>query len=446
MVQRELKLEYVPIDELKPFAKNPRKISEAGLEKIRRSIEQFGFANPILVQQGTNVIIAGHQRWKAAKAAGLDRVPVVYLDMDDETAKAYNIADNRTAEEAEWEPALLSELMSELKDIGFDLTLTGFEDKEIGEILNWAPDEGVIVEEDNPPAPPDESITKPGCLWLLGDHRLLCGDATVKADMDKLMAGQLADMVFTDPPYNVDYTGGTSEALKIKNDNMDDSAFYNFLHDAFSCMLEVTKPGGGIYVCHADSEGINFRSAMVNAGWLLKQCIIWVKNSLVLSRQDYHWRHEPILYGWKPGAAHTWYGGRDKDTVWETPEFLTVEETDNGCVLHFTNGSHTVVLQVPSYEVVSATHEIGTTVWRVERPTRNAEHPTMKPIELIARALRNSSKPGDVILDPFGGSGSTLIACEQLGRSCYTMELDPRYCDVIVERWQNFTGKKAKRG
>ena len=204
MSQRELKLVYVPIDELKPFDKNPRKINDAGLAKIRRSIERFGFANPILAQQGTNVIIAGHQRLKAAKEAGLDHVPVVYLDMDDETAKAYNIADNRTAEEAEWEPALLSELMSELKDIGFDLTLTGFEDKEIGEILNWAPDEGVIVEEDNPPAPPDESITKPGCLWLLGDHRLLCGDATAKADMDKLMAGQLADLVFTDPPYNVD--------------------------------------------------------------------------------------------------------------------------------------------------------------------------------------------------------------------------------------------------
>lgn len=241
----------------------------------------------------------------------------------------------------------------------------------------------------------------------------------------------------------MDYTGGTKDSLKIQNDNMDDSTFYNFLHDAFSCMLEVTKPGGGIYICHADSEGVNFRSAMVDSGWLLKQCIIWVKNSLVLGRQDYHWRHEPILYGWKPGAAHKWYGGRKQDTVIEDSKFVTITEAGDGFNIHIDDGVNTVVFRVPSYEIEYAADDFGTTVWRVDRPSRNVEHPTMKPIELVARAIRNSSKKDNIVLDTFGGSGSTLIACEQLNRACYTMELDPVYVDVIIERWEQFTGQKA---
>jgi len=252
--------------------------------------------------------------------------------------------------------------------------------------------------EDEVPEPPEEPITKPGDLWILGRHRLLCGDSTDQTVVAKLMENQLADMIFTDPPYNVNYTGKTKDALTIKNDSMKDDNFRHFLTLAFLNMAQASKAGAPIYVCHADSEGLSFRTAFKEAGWDLKQCIIWVKQHFVMGRQDYQWQHEPILYGWKPGAAHKFYGDRKQ-----------------------------------------------TTVWQIDRPMANREHPTMKPIALCAQAIKNSSKSGDIVLDLFGGSGSTLIACEQLNRTCYMMEIDPKYCDVIVKRWENLTGQKAER-
>jgi site-specific DNA-methyltransferase (adenine-specific) len=385
----KLQIEYLPTDSLVPYINNPR-VNDRAIDAVAGSIAEFGFKNPIIVDRN-NVIIAGHTRLLAARKLGLEQVPVIRAeDLTEKQVKAFRIADNKTAEFSEWDDELLAMELEGLEDM-----FTGFSEDEIDALLNQDGPAGG-VEDDFEIALPEEPKAKPGDIYQLGKHRLMCGDSTKLEDVQKLMGGEMADMVFTDPPYNVDYTGGTNESLKIQNDNMDDSTFYNFLHDAFSCMLEVTKPGGGIYICHADSEGVNFRSAMVNAGWLLKQCIIWVKNSLVMGRQDYHWRHEPILYGWKPGAAHKWYGGRKQDTVWE-----------------------------------------------VDRPSRNAEHPTMKPIELVARAIRNSSKKDNIVLDTFGGSGSTLIACEQLNRACYTMELDPVYVDVIIDRWEQFTGQEA---
>jgi DNA modification methylase len=431
---RQLKIEYLETDKLIPYINNPR-INDNAVDAVAGSIAEFGFKNPIIVDRN-NVIIAGHTRLLAARKLGLDQVPVIRAeDLTEKQVKAFRIADNKTAELSEWDDELLAMELEGLEDM-----FTGFSDGEIDALLNQDGPAGVI-EDDFEVVLPEEPKAKPGDIYQLGKHRLMCGDSTKLEDIQKLMGGEMADMVFTDPPYNVDYTGGTNEALKIQNDNMDDSAFYNFLHDAFSCMLEVTKPGGGIYICH--SEGVNFRLAMVNAGWLLKQCIIWVKNSLVLSRQDYHWRHEPILYGWKPGAAHKWYGGRKQDTVIEDSKFVTITEAGDGFNIHIDDGVDTVVFKVPSYEIEYAADDFGTTVWRVDRPSRNVEHPTMKPIELVARAIRNSSKKGNIVLDTFGGSGSTLIACEQLDRACYTMELDPVYVDVIIERWEQFTGQKA---
>ncbi|WP_312200075.1 DNA-methyltransferase, partial [Anaerospora hongkongensis] len=288
-----------------------------------------------------------------------------------------------------------------------------------------------------------EPMTKPGDVWQLGQHRLLCGDATVLSDVEKLMDGKLAAMIFTDPPYNVNYQGGTGDKLTIKNDNMSASQFKQFLHDAFAAMYAVTEPGGAIYVCHADSEGSNFRGALQETGWLLKQCLIWAKNQFVLGRQDYQWQHEPILYGWKPGAAHKFFGGRKQGTVIEEAAPIIVRQDDEGALLTFTAGIHTVTLRVPSFEILQAGDDSFSTVWRFEKPVRNGEHPTMKPIGLCARAIQNSSRSGDIVADFFGGSGSTLMAAEQTGRTCFSMELDPGYCDVIIRRWEEFTGQKA---
>ncbi len=288
-----------------------------------------------------------------------------------------------------------------------------------------------------------ESITKPGDVWQLGRHRLMCGDATILSDVEKLMDGQLAAMIFTDPPYNVNYQGGTGDKLTIKNDNMSAGQFNQFLHDAFTSMYAVTEPGGAIYVCHADSEGSNFRGALQETGWLLKQCLIWAKNQFILGRQDYQWQHEPILYGWKPGVAHKFFGGRKQGTVLEESAPIIVKEDDEGALLTFTAGIQTVTLRVPSFEVLQAGDDSLSTVWRFEKPVRNGEHPTMKPIGLCARAIQNSSRLGDVVADFFGGSGSTLMAAEQTGRTCLLMELDSVYCDVIIRRWEEFTGLKA---
>jgi len=387
-----MEIKTVKISELRPHPKNPRVHPDSAIDKLVRSIKEYGWTNPVLVS-ADGYVLAGHARLKAAEKAGIEEVPVIYLPLEGAKAEAYLIADNRLQDETDWDYEKLKDLLQELDTGEFDLELTGFDMEEIEDLMTrfHVPEE---IIEDDVPEPPKEPITKPGDLWLLGRHRLLCGDATDPELVSKLMENQLADMIFTDPPYNVDYKGS---AGKIMNDNMTDDAFYCFLLDAFKNMAQKSKEGAPIYVCHADSESLNFRAAFKEAGWDLKQCIIWVKQQFVLGRQDYHWQHEPILYGWKPGAAHKFYGGRNQSTVWQ-----------------------------------------------FDRPMASREHPTMKPVNLCAKAIENSSKSGDIIIDFFGGSGSTLIAAEQLNRTCYMMELDPVYCDVIIKRWENFTGQKAE--
>lgn len=440
-----MQVERRRIAELKPHPKNPRVHPKSAIDKLTKSIQEFGWTNPVLVSKD-GFVLAGHARLKAAEKAGFEEVPVIVLPLEGEKADAYLIADNRLQEETDWDMPLLKEVVQDLFDQDYDLTLTGLDAEEIDKLLR-PPEE--LVEDDFDPEEEaekiEEPITKPGDVWQLGEHRLICGDATVLDDIQKLMDGAEADMVFTDPPYNVDYTGKTKDKLKIQNDRMEDEKFRAFLYDAFTNMFAVSKPGAAIYVCHADSEGLNFRAAMKESGWLLKQCLIWVKNSLVMGRQDYHWRHEPILYGWKPGASHKWFGGRKQDTVIEDDQIVTIVPGKNGATIHIKTGIQALVLKVSDYKVEYAGDDSETTIWRIDRPTRNSEHPTMKPIALVARALQNSSEPGAVVLDPFGGSGSTLIAAEQTGRKAYLVEFDPKYCDVIVKRWETFTGKKAQR-
>ncbi|HHU83390.1 MAG TPA: site-specific DNA-methyltransferase, partial [Firmicutes bacterium] len=364
---------------------------DGAIDKLVRSIKEYGWTNPVLVS-ADGYVLAGHARLKAAEKAGIEEVPVIYLPLEGAKADAYLIADNRLQDETDWDYEKLEDLLQELDAGEFDLELTGFDMEEIEDLMTQLHMPEEIVE-DEVPEPPEEPITKLGDLWLLGRHRLLCGDSTDQTVVAKLMENQLADMIFTDPPYNVDYTGKTKDALTIKNDAMEDKNFRNFLVAAFKNMVDASKAGAPIYVCHADSEGLNFRSAFREAGWDLKQCIIWVKQHFVMGRQDYHWQHEPILYGWKPGAAHKFYGGRNQSTIWQ-----------------------------------------------IDRPMASREHPTMKPVSLCAKAIENSSKAGDIVLDLFGGSGSTLIACEQLNRTCYMTEIDPVYCDVIVQRYINLKG------
>ncbi len=376
-----MKIKNISIHELKEYDKNPR-INNPAVEVVKNSIKEFGFKVPIVVDKN-NVIVAGHTRFKASKELGLKEVPcIVADDLTEEQVKAFRLVDNKTSEFADWDFELLLGELEELDD-DFDMELFGFDMFE---------EEQEIVE-DEVPEIPDEPESKLGDIYQLGNHRLMCGDSTLKTDVDTLVNGTEIDMIFTDPPYNVDYEG---PAGKIMTDKQEDSEFYDFLFKAFSNMFEHTKKGGSIYVCHADTEGLNFRNAYKNAGFKLASCLIWVKNSLVLGRQDYHWRHEPILYGWKEGAAHYFVDDRTQDTIWE-----------------------------------------------YNKPRRNEDHPTMKPLELVGKAISNSSKPNEIILDLFGGSGSTLMACEQLNRKAYLMELDPKFVDVIIDRWETYTGRKA---
>ena len=385
-----MEIKIMNIADLKPAKYNPRKNLKPGdeeYEQLKKSIISFGYVDPIIVNSRNNVVIGGHQRLKVLTELGQETVDVSVVDLDEQNERALNIALNKIS--GEWDMPLLQDLLLELNVDGFDMESIGFSMEEltkfdVGEAE--AAEDNFDVEQAVEEI--QEPISKLGDLYLLGKHRLFCGDATKQDDVRLLMDSKAASLVFTDPPYNVDYTGGTEEQLKIQNDKMSDADFYKFLLDSYKNMFDVVAPGGAIYVCHADTEGINFRKAMLEAGWLLKQCLIWVKNSLVLGRQDYNWRHEPILYGWKPGAAHTWNSDRKQTTVWE-----------------------------------------------FDKPTRNADHPTMKPVGIPAQAIQNSSKHGDIVLDLFGGSGSTLIAAEQTGRICYTMELDPKYADVIVKRY-----------
>ena len=392
-----MNIQIIDINKLIPATYNPRKDlkpDDAEYIKIKNSIVKFGFVSPLVINKDMTVI-GGHQRLKVLKDLGITEVECIVVDLDKTNEKALNIALNKI--QGDWDEDKLEALLQELKLEEFDMNLTGFDFDEVDEILNdinGTKEDNFDV--DSAYEEIEEPITKPGDIWILGNHRLMCGDSTHKDDIMRLMNNQDADMLLTDPPYNVDYVGKTAEALKIKNDNMDDNQFYEFLKKVFENMYIVTKEGASIYVFHADTEGINFRKAFKDAGFKLAECLIWKKDCFVMGRQDYQWQHEPVLYGWKEGKAHYFINDRTQSTILE-----------------------------------------------FDRPKQSTLHPTMKPIDLIAKLIKNSSKENDIILDLFGGSGSTIIATEQLNRKCYTMELDPKYCDVIVKRWETMTNREA---
>lgn len=391
----KLKIQYKPIADLIPYARNSRTHNDAQVAQIAASIKEFGWTNPVLLD-GENGIIAGHGRVLAAQKLGESEVPTIELShMDDNQKRAYIIADNKLALNAGWDNEMLMLEVADLKDAGYDLGLTGFSADELEE-LNPTVIEG-LVDEDEAPAVPQEAITKPGDIYKMGKHRLMCGDSTSIEHLERLCDGQDVDMWLTDPPYNVAYEGKTKDSLTIQNDSMGDDQFRQFLRDAYVAADAVMKSGAVFYIWHADSEGYNFRGAAQDAGWKVRQCLIWKKSSMVMGRQDYHWKHEPCLYGWKEGAGHLWAADRKQTTILE-----------------------------------------------FDKPNRNGEHPTMKPVALFEYQLLNNTKGGDIVLDSFGGSGTTLIAAEKNGRVARVMELDPKYCDVIVKRWEEFTGKKAE--
>lgn len=374
------------VDEIRPYANNPRRNDKA-VEKVAESIKLFGFKQPIVIDH-EGVIIAWHTRLLAAKKLKMKQVPCIAADdLSPEQVRAYRLADNKVAEFSEWDFDLLDEELLNLQEI--DMTAFGF----------VMPREETEVQEDDFEVDvPSEPRTQLGEIYQLGRHRLMCADSTSADNVQLLTGGVQMDMLLTDPPYNVAYTGKTKDALTITGDKQSDENFRTFLTDAFTAASVAMKPGAAFYIWHADSEGYNFRAACKAADFQVRQCLIWNKNTMVMGRQDYQWKHEPCLYGWKECAGHLWASDRKQTTV-----------------LNF------------------------------DRPVRNKEHPTMKPVKLFDYQIQNNTKGGDCVLDLFGGSGTTLIACEQNGRTAYIMELDPKYCDVIIDRWEALTGGKAKR-
>ena len=376
------------LEDIHPYPNNPR-LNDEAVASLAKIIKDLGFRNPILVN-AQHVIIEGHTRLAACKLLGMEEIPcIVEDDLTPEQEAALRIADNKVAEIAEWDEDKLKVEMKMLQEAGFDLSLLMFEDDELDKLLGGESLSAGETEPDAAPDVPEVAESKPGEVYVLGTHRLLCGDSTKAEDVMKLIGAEEADCWLTDPPYNVAYEG--SNGLTIRNDSMEDVKFREFLRSAFGAAEKVLKPGASFYIFHADSEGYNFRGACHDIGLRVRECLVWKKNALVLGRQDYQWIHEPCLYGWKEGEAHSWYGDRSQTTVMEFP-----------------------------------------------KPKKNDVHPTMKPVEMLVYLLKNSTQRGDTVLDTFGGSGSTLIACEQSGRVCRTMELDPKYCDVIRRRWAEF--------
>lgn len=418
-----MNIEKRRIEDLKPADYNPRKQLKPGdaeYEKIKNSLIHFGYVDPIIINtDGT--IIGGHQRATVMKDLGTEEAECVVVDLSKEDEKALNVALNKIS--GEWDMEKLGVLLDELHTVGV-MELTGFDVEEYTKMFvkDEVKEDNFDIDNNIPKVP----FSKQGDIWLLGNHKLICGDSTIKETYIRLLGNVLADAVITDPPYNVDYESG--DGKKIKNDHFTDSdSFYRFLFGFYMRTFESLKPGSPIYVFHSDVEGVNFRKAMQDAGFDLKQCLIWVKNGMVLCRQDYHWRHEPILYGWKPGASHKWYGDRDKDTVID--DFMQTNPKKM---------SKPELVEL-FQKLIDSQNENSSVIYN-DKPTRSDEHPTMKPITLIGKLMVNSSKKDDVILEPFGGSGSTLICAEQLGRKCYSIELDEKYVDVIVKRYLQFVG------
>lgn len=383
-MEKEMQYYLADVSELIPYVRNARTHSEAQVSQIAASIREFGFLSPILVAED-NTILAGHGRLAAALKLGLKKVPCVKENHLTETQKrAYIIADNKLSLNAGWDSELLAVELSELEGADFNLDLLGFDEAELSSIFDAdkdVSDDDFDVEKELE----EPCFSKTGDIWMLGKHRIICGDATKLETYKTLLENTKVNLVVTDPPYNVNYEGA---AGKIKNDNMENDKFYQFLFNSFVNMEQAMADDASIYVFHADTEGLNFRKAFQDAGFYLSGCCIWKKPSLVLGRSPYQWQHEPCLYGWKKKGKHKWYAGRKETSVWE-----------------------------------------------FEKPKKNADHPTMKPIALLAYPIKNSSMTNSLVLDPFAGSGSTLIACEQTGRICYAIELDEKYCDVIVKRY-----------
>lgn len=429
-----MQIEMWPIDRLIPYDNNPRKNDHA-VAAVAQAIDQFGFRVPVLIK-GEGQVIDGHLRLKAAKHIGLQEVPILRADdMSEAQVRAFRISINKMAELAQWDLALLKKELEALKTMDFDLGLTGFAEVDLDDLLGIDSDSG----KDNAIPPlQDKAISTLGDLWIMGEHRLLCGDSRSREDVTKLMADGMADMVFIDPPYNVDYEG---KAGKIKNDKMKDDEFLAFLEQTFAAVTAIMHPGAGIYVAHADAGhlGLIFRQAFLKAGLKLASVLVWRKDNFVLGRADYHWQHEPILYGWRPGASHRWYGGRKKTTIQDFG-------SQTGAVTRI--GEHHYQLQLGNEVFVISGHElqveaVASTVIHEDKPLSSDLHPTMKPVALVERFVVNSSRVGEVVADTFGGSGTTLIACEKRKRKGRIMELDPRFVDVIVRRWQEYTGGQA---
>lgn len=429
-----LKIEYWPVERLRPVDRELRR-NDAAVPRMAEALRTFGFRVPLLVR-GDGEIVDGHLRLKAALALGLSQVPVIPADdLTPTQVRTFRILVNRSATWAEWDEDGLRVELAGLRDLGADLRLTGFEDRELDAfLLGLAPEGG--VDPDAAPEVPVDPVSRPGDLWILGRHRLLCGDSTRTVDVARLLDGERADMVWTDPPYNVDYKG---KAGKIRNDSMGEPAFEAFLDALFSRAWEALADGGAVYVAHSEAGGgLAFRRAFERTGFRLSACLIWRKHQMVLGRGDYHWQHEPILYGWKPTARHHWYGDRKQTTLLERFAGDTVLPAGEG-VWQVATGD--AVLLIRGRDVV--VEEVSGTVLSVPKPARSELHPTMKPVALVERQVANSSPRGGLVLDPCGGSGTTLMACERLGRRCDTMELDPRFADVIVRRWQEYSGGTA---
>lgn len=389
-------MELVPTDRLIPYVNNARTHSAEQVNKLRASLREFGFVNPVIVDRDLNVI-AGHGRILAAKEEKIPEVPCVYVDyLTEAQKKAYILADNRMAMDAGWDEELLRVEIEALQAEAFDVSLTGFDEKEITDLFKDT--DGTGAEDDDfdlSEALEKAAFVERGDVWTVGRHRLMCGDATVEEDVLKLMDGKKANLILTDPPYGVSFQ--SSDGLSIKNDSIKGEEFYQFLLAAMQNMVSVLEPGGAAYVFHADTEGLNFRRAFVDAGLHLAGCCIWVKNSLVLGRSDYQWQHEPVLYGFLKNGKHSWYSDRKQ-----------------------------------------------TTIWNFDKPKRNKNHPTSKPLDLLAYPIGNSTQANAIVLDTFGGSGSTLMACEQTNRICCTMELDEKYASVILRRYVEDGGNPAE--
>ena len=389
---------YIEIDiaDLVPYDRNPR-LNDGAVDSVVESMDQVGYITPIVIDENRQ-ILAGETRCKALKKRGVKHDMVLQVfGLTEEQKKKFRLLDNKVGEIAEWDIDLLIGELSAVDfgefDFGFDELVAYMTDSKEGEASSQA---GAATEDDYDPVMPEAPKSKRGEVYRLGRHRLMCGDSTVYSDIKKLMGDCPADLLLTDPPYNVNYEGSTADHLTIQNDNMEDSAFREFLRNAFSCADAVMRPGAAFYIWHADSEGYNFRGACFDVGWQVRQCLVWNKNALVLGWQDYQWKHEPCLYGWKHGASHCWFSDRKQTTVLD-----------------------------------------------YDKPVRSDLHPTMKPIALFDYLIRNSCPAEGIVLDPFNGSGTTIMACEQNGRSAYCMELDPRYVDAAISRWEAFTGLKA---